>query len=358
MRMTNAESASADAAVLSCADMDAQPTKTTGDTAAFDEIAPRCRLLRDQLRRVIVGQDLIVEQLLTALLCQGHVLIVGVPGLAKTLLVRTLAQTLDLRFKRIQFTPDMMPSDILGTELIQEDPATGTRTLRFAPGPIFAQLLLADEVNRPPPKTQAALLEAMAERQVTVAGRSLPLEEPFIVVATQNPIEQEGTYPLPEAQLDRFMLSLWMDYPDLDQEVRIVAETPRIMSERLAPVFDRPELLRAMTAIGQMPVSQHVVRYAVALARATRPNDPHSLEISRRYVAWGAGPRAGQNLILGAKALAAIEGLATPGCAHVRRLAPAVLRHRIVVNYAATGDAIDAAAIVQQVTEQVPEPKY
>jgi MoxR-like ATPase len=338
--------------------MSATPSVPAEATAAFDEIGPRCRLLRAELAKVIVGQEGIVEQLLTALFCQGHVLIVGVPGLAKTLLVRTLAQALDLRFKRIQFTPDMMPSDILGTEIIQEDPASGQRVLRFAPGPIFTQLLLADEVNRTPPKTQAALLEAMAERQVTVAGRALPLEEPFVVVATQNPIEQEGTYPLPEAQLDRFMFSLWMDYPGPDDEVRIVAETPRIQAQRVAAVFDRAALLRGMKAIEQMPVSRHVVEYAVALARATRPAEEQGLEVSRRYVAWGAGPRAGQNLILGAKALAAIEGLPTPGAIHVRRLAAAVLRHRIVVNYAATGDGVDAAAIVRQVVEQVPEPKY
>jgi MoxR-like ATPase len=333
-------------------------THRSANVAVFDQIAERCRKLREELHRVIVGQDQTIEHLLAALFCQGHVLIVGVPGLAKTLLVRTLAQALDLQFKRIQFTPDMMPSDILGTELIQEDPRTGERSLRFMPGPIFAQLLLADEINRTPPKTQAALLEGMAERQVTVAGKTLPLDEPFVVVATQNPIEQEGTYPLPEAQLDRFMFSLWMDYPAQDEEVRIVAETPRIMSERVSPVFDRQTLIASVAAINQMPVSAHVVQYAVALARATRPNDSQGLDVSKRYVAWGAGPRAGQNLILGAKALAAIEGAPTPGCDHVRKLAAAVLRHRVVVNYAATGEGIDSAAVIAEVVKKVPEPTY
>jgi MoxR-like ATPase len=333
-------------------------TAPAGETEFFDQIRGRGEKLRSELRRVIVGQDQVVDHLLAALFCQGHVLIVGVPGLAKTLLVRTLAQALDLHFRRIQFTPDMMPSDILGTELIQENPATGERGLKFVPGPIFAQLLLADEINRTPPKTQSALLEAMAERQVTIAGRTMPLEEPFVVVATQNPIEQEGTYPLPEAQLDRFMLSLWMDYPSKDEEQRIVAETPRIMAERVERVFDRATLLRSIKVIGQMPVSPHVVLFAVNLARATRPHEPDAPAAARQYVEWGAGPRAGQNLILGAKALAALEGAPTPSCQHVRRIALAVLRHRVVVNYAATGEGITAATVVQQILERIPEPTY
>ncbi|MEX0774112.1 MAG: MoxR family ATPase [Phycisphaeraceae bacterium] len=328
------------------------------DLAAFDAIRARCDALRDQIRQVIVGQDDIVEQLLVALFCQGHVLIVGVPGLAKTLLVRTLAQAVDLSFHRIQFTPDMMPSDILGTELIQEDAATGQRTLRFMPGPVFAQLILADEINRTPPKTQAALLEAMAERQVTVAGRTLPLELPFVVVATQNPIEQEGTYPLPEAQLDRFMFSLWMDYPTLEEEVTIVAETPRIAAAKVEQVFTHQEVVRCADLIWRMPVSRHVAGYAVALARATRPHDDEASDYIKQYVEWGAGPRAGQYLIAGAKALAALEGQPTPNCQHVRRTAMAVLRHRVVVNYAATGDNITARHVVDHVLEAVAEPAY
>jgi MoxR-like ATPase len=315
----------------------------------FDAIQGRVASLREQLSRVIVGQEQIVESLLIALLCRGHVLIVGVPGLAKTLLVRTLADAVDLKFRRIQFTPDMMPSDILGTELIQEDPTTGDRHLRFVKGPVFAQLILADEINRTPPKTQAALLEAMAEHQVTVAGQTMKLDEPFIVVATQNPIEQEGTYPLPEAQLDRFMFSLWMDYPDRAQEARIVTETPRIHAERVERVFDQATLLDCAGLIWRMPVSEHVVGYAVRLARSTRPKDIDAPKITREYVAWGAGPRAGQMMIHGAKAAAAMAGHPTPSAEHVRHVAPAVLRHRVIVNYAATGRGMDSADVIAEV---------
>ncbi|MEX2213627.1 MAG: MoxR family ATPase [Phycisphaeraceae bacterium] len=325
------------------------------DVAAFDQIARRCAEIRQQLRRVIVGQDAIVQLLLTAIFSHGHVLIVGVPGLAKTLLVRTLADALGLPFRRIQFTPDMMPSDILGTELIQEDATTGQRSMKFVPGPVFAQLILADEINRTPPKTQAALLEAMGERQVTVAGHTRKLDQPFVVVATQNPIEQEGTYPLPEAQLDRFMFSLWMDYPTREEEIAIVTDTHRIMHEKVSQAFDGDTLRRSIELVWQMPVSQHVVDYAVTLARATRPREADSPEIVKRYVEWGAGPRASQYLIHGSRALAAIEGEPTPSCDHVRRVATAVLRHRIVVNYAATGDNIAARDIVQKLVEVVRE---
>jgi len=332
------------------------PMPSPNDLTAYDAIAQRCRTLRDQLNRVIVGQADILDELLAALFCQGHVLIVGVPGLAKTLMVRTLARALDLEFHRIQFTPDMMPSDILGTELIQEDPDTGDRHLKFVPGPVFAQLILADEINRTPPKTQSALLEAMAEKQVTVAGRTMPLQQPFIVVATQNPIEQEGTYPLPEAQLDRFMFSLWIDYPTRDEEVQIVAQTPRIMAEQVERAFDRDTLLQCCNVIWQVPVSDHVVQYAVDLARATRPAEPHAPAITRKYVEWGAGPRAGQYLIHGAKALAAIDGEPTPHCNHVRRIAMAVLRHRVIPNYAATGDNLTAADLIEKLLDEIEEP--
>ena len=338
--------------------MDSTTIPADIDTAAFDRIHERCAVLRAQIGRVIVGQEEIIESLLAAILCQGHVLIVGVPGLAKTLLVRTLGAGLGLGFKRIQFTPDMMPSDILGTELIQEDSATGQRVFRFAPGPVFSQLILADEINRTPPKTQAALLEAMAERQVTVAGKTMKLDEPFVVVATQNPIEQEGTYPLPEAQLDRFMFSLWMDYPTQAQEVEIVCQTPRIQSEQISEAFDTAGLLESCRAVWQMPVSRHVADYAVALARATRPGEPGAPEITQQYVAWGAGPRAGQFMVLGAKAIAAIAGQPTPGCDHVRQVAMAVLRHRLVTNYAATGDGVTTADIVTGVLKAVAEPSY
>ncbi|MEX0655702.1 MAG: AAA family ATPase [Phycisphaeraceae bacterium] len=330
-------------------------SQTQDELAAFDALGQRWQALREQLQRVIVGQDEAIDTLLTALLCRGHVLVVGVPGLAKTLLVRTLAAAVDLRFKRIQFTPDLMPSDIIGTELIQEDPTTGERRLKFAPGPLFAQLLLADEINRTPPKTQAALLEAMAERQVTAAGQTRTLDEPFVVVATQNPIEQEGTYPLPEAQLDRFLFSLWMDYPAKDAEKRIVAESPRIAGEQVEAVMTGAELVRDASLVWRMPVSDFVVDHAVTLARATRPDDGEAPEMVRQYVGWGAGPRAGQALVHAAKAAAAMEGEPTPSVAHVRRVAMHVLRHRVLLNYAAAGEGVDVRRVIEAVLAAVGE---
>ncbi|MEC9372573.1 MAG: MoxR family ATPase [Planctomycetota bacterium] len=333
---------------------------TRGEIDAFDEMSKKAARLSERLRSVIVGQHEIVEQLLVATLCQGHTLIVGVPGLAKTLLVRTLAASLRLEFKRIQFTPDMMPSDIIGSEILQTDPATGERRMRFAPGPIFAQMILADEINRTPPRTQAALLEAMAERQVSVGGETRRLEAPFIVVATQNPIEQEGTYPLPEAQLDRFMLGLRMGYPKAMEERRIVAEGEAIpaRAEAVAPVFDAAELNAMRRMIAQMPVSEHVVDYAVALVRATRPEDETCPGSVKGYVSWGAGPRAGQSLIAAARCLAAIEGEPTPACHHVQRMAAAALRHRLVLNYAASAEGVDADEVVARILREVSQSSY
>jgi len=313
--------------------------------------------LKTEIAKVIVGQDAIVEQLLTALFCEGHVLIVGVPGLAKTLLVKTLAEILDWQFKRIQFTPDMMPSDIVGTELIQEDRATGRRELRFTRGPVFANIVLGDEINRAPPKTQAALLEAMQEYHVTVGGTTYPLERPFVVVATQNPIEQEGTYPLPEAQLDRFMFSLWIDYPAEADEETIVARTTAPPACTLERVLAREQVLEFQQLVRRVPVSKHVIKYATALARASRPRPPADAFV-RRYVEWGAGPRASQYLILGAKARAVLAGRPSPSVADVRDVALAVLRHRVIPNYNATGDGITPAEIVSHLLENVPEPKY
>ena len=329
------------------------------DLADFDAIADKLDALRTALGSVIVGQHDAIDLLLTALLCRGHVLVVGVPGLAKTLLVRTLAKAVGLHFSRIQFTPDMMPSDILGTELIQED-ETGQRHLRFIRGPVFAQLILADEINRTPPKTQAALLEAMAEHQVTVSGKSITLEEPFVVVATQNPIEQEGTYPLPEAQLDRFMFALQVGYPTLEEEKTIVAQTPRIVAaaNEVTPVVTRDELLRFADAVWRMPVSEHVVDYAVRLARATRPDDAGSPDMVKKYVGWGAGPRAGQALLHGAKAIAAMAGEPTPSCEHIDKIAPSVLRHRVLTNYAAAGDGVSAGDVVKAVVAAVTPARY
>ncbi|MEX0886529.1 MAG: AAA family ATPase [Phycisphaeraceae bacterium] len=341
------------------------PSEST-ELDAFDAIRGRADDLRRALARVIVGQRDAVDTLLIALLCRGHVLLIGVPGLAKTLLVRTLADAVDLRFSRIQFTPDMMPADVLGTELIQEDPHTGRRSMRFVPGPIFAQLILADEINRTPPRTQAALLEAMAERQVTVAGQTRSLEEPFVVVATQNPIEQEGTYPLPEAQLDRFMLSLWMDYPPRADE-RQIAATPAAP----ATSTDAPSEIRTpkseisnhnfpsladITRIAQMPLSAHVVDYAVTLARATRPADVEAPRLTRDYVAWGAGPRAAQAMLHAARAVAALAGRPTPAIEDVRHVAMRVLRHRVLVNYAGAGEGVEPQQIVDRLLETIAEP--
>lgn len=320
----------------------------------LDQLTHRCSELQQQLREVIVGQRDVVEQLLIATFCQGSVLIVGVPGLAKTLLVRALASSLKLTFKRVQFTPDMMPSDILGAELIRTDPATGERSLDFVRGPVFTNILLADEINRTPPKTQAALLEAMAEHQVSIGGETHQLDEPFIVIATQNPIEHEGTYPLPEAQLDRFMFGLQMEYPKAAEERRIVAESERIMeaASQIKPLFNATELIKLRRLIARVPVAEHVIDHAVSLARATRPTDDLCPESVRQYVSWGAGPRAGQMLVLAAKCLAAMEGQPTPSAHHVQRLAPATLRHRLVLNYAASAEGVTADDIVDRVLRE------
>lgn len=330
------------------------------DDRTLDELAAKYAALTESLRRVIVGQRDVIEQLLVALFCEGHTLIVGVPGLAKTLLVRSLAGALRLEFRRIQFTPDMMPSDVIGSEILQGESGSGSRRMEFLPGPIFANLVLADEINRTPPKTQAALLEAMAERQVSVGGHTRKLERPFVVVATQNPIEQEGTYPLPEAQLDRFMFGLKMDYPSAAEERRIVAMGEEIAreAESVEPLFDGHELVRLREGIARIPVSEHVVAYAVALVRATRAGDDSKVDSVNRYVAWGAGPRTGQSLIAGAKCLAALEGLPTPGASHVRRLAPSALRHRLVLNYAAGSDGVNPDQVIERILEQVDEPDY
>ncbi len=325
----------------------------------FEDLAQGYVALRGQIRRVIVGQHEIVEQLLIALLCQGHTLLVGVPGLAKTLLVRTLARCLDLDAARIQFTPDMMPSDIMGAELLQTDASTGERALRFAKGPIFANLILADEINRTPPKTQAALLEAMAEHQVTVGGVTHRLEEPFVVVATQNPIEQEGTYPLPEAQLDRFLFSLHLGYPTRAEERLIAGEAERILAQEVECVFNRADLIRYRELIALIPVSDHVLDYAVDLVRATRPDEASCPEETvRPYIAWGAGPRAGQHLIMAAKCLAALEGRPTPCVNDVKRVGLSVLRHRLVLNYAAAGENLSADEMVKRLLATIAEQDY
>lgn len=309
--------------------------------------------LRAEIGKVIVGQDEIILQIFVSLACRGHVLLIGVPGLAKTLLVSTLADALDLKFRRIQFTPDLMPSDITGTEIIEEDASTGRRVFKFVHGPVFANVVLADEINRTPPKTQAALLEAMQEHHVTAAGQTFHLPEPFFVLATQNPIEQEGTYPLPEAQLDRFMFNLWLDYPEFRQEVDIVRQTTSGDPETVHPVMSGEELQAAQQFIRQIPVADNVIEQAVRLVGMTRPNRDDAPDFVNQYLSYGAGPRASQYLILGAKALAALDGRLTPDLADVHRVALPVLRHRIVTNFNAEADGVSAIDLVDRLLDAV-----
>jgi MoxR-like ATPase len=327
----------------------------------MSEISPQAvrnvfERITSELGKVMVGQEQIISLLLVSLFSRGHCLLVGVPGLAKTLLVRSLAETLHLGFKRIQFTPDLMPSDILGSELLQER----DRKLEFEyfAGPIFTNLLLADEVNRTPPKTQSALLEAMQEHRVTIAGESRALPDPFLVVATQNPIEQEGTYPLPEAQLDRFMFSLTLDYPGHADEIEIVKRTTLRVQTGLAPVVSLEEILAVQKLVVAAPVSDHVIDYAVRLASATRPTNGAAPQVTKDYVEWGAGPRASQYLVLGAKALALLEGRVTPEIADVRGVALPVLQHRVITNYRATGAGKKSRDIVRELVAHVKEQDY
>jgi MoxR-like ATPase len=336
---------------------DAIEDLSSDDLQLLHEANAQYRGLTDQIGTVIVGQQEIVRALLAAIFSAGHVLVIGVPGLAKTLLVKTLAQVLGWKFHRIQFTPDMMPADIIGMELLQDDAETGRRSMRFTPGPIFANMILADEINRTPPKTQSALLEAMQEYTVTSMGRSYPVEQPFIVVATQNPIEQEGTYPLPEAQLDRFMFSLWMDYPPVEDEEEIVLRTTSPL-DAIEPVFTKEQMISYQALVHRLPVSRHVASYAVAIARATRPNSPEASPYVRRYVEWGAGPRAAQHLVLAGKALAAIDATPAVTAKHIRQVTGYVLRHRVIANYEATGEGINSAAIIERVLGEVSEPQY
>ena len=317
------------------------------DVELLDQLASARRALVDQIARRIVGQHEIVDNLVAALLAGGHALIVGVPGLAKTLLVQTVAQALELTFNRVQFTPDLMPSDITGTELLEEDHATGRRFFKFAKGPVFANVVLADEINRAPPKTQAALLQAMQEHAVTAAGQTHKLPEPFFVLATQNPIEQEGTYPLPEAQLDRFMLMLKIGYPSRDEEERIVTATTGDVDVNVSPVLGAQQMLELQHLIRRLPAPPSVVSYAVKLARATRPDAPEATASVKKYVSWGAGPRASQYLILGAKARAAMDGRGIPDLEDVNSMALPVLAHRIVVNFQAEAEGITPERLIE-----------
>lgn len=311
------------------------------DVAAVKQLVSKYEALRQEIKKVIVGQDEVVEQVLLAIFSGGHALLIGVPGLAKTLLVNTVAQALGLQFKRIQFTPDLMPSDILGSEILDEN-----RTFKFIKGPIFSNIILADEINRTPPKTQAALLEAMQERSVTVAGNHYKLELPYFVLATQNPIEQEGTYPLPEAQLDRFMFAVNLDYPSFTEEVEVVKATTSGTSSTVNALFSAQEIIDFQQLIRRIPVADNVVEYAVTLVGKTRPKSQAAPEIVKNYIDWGAGPRASQNLILAAKANAALHGKFSPDIEDVQKVATGILRHRLIKNYKAEAEGLSIEEII------------
>jgi MoxR-like ATPase len=327
------------------------------DAALADRLQQAGQRINAELRKVIVGQETVVEQALIALFAGGNCLLVGVPGLAKTLLISSLARALDLEFSRIQFTPDLMPSDVTGTDVIQDDPATGHRRLAFMPGPVFANVLLADEINRTPPKTQAALLEAMQEKRVTVQGRTYDLEPPFFVFATQNPIELEGTYPLPEAQLDRFMLEVLLDYLPEEDEVNVVKSTTSTPVAAIQPVVTRAEILAYQRVVRRVPVADAVTRYAVTLVRRTRPSEPGAPDFVKQYVAYGASVRAAQSLVLGAKARALLQGRSHVSFDDVQALARPVLRHRVLVNFQAQSEKVTTDRLVERLLGAVPLPR-
>ncbi|HNW58049.1 MAG TPA: MoxR family ATPase [bacterium] len=318
------------------------------DLDAVAQLKAAHQAIRDEIGKVIIGQHQVIDELLISLLARGHALLVGVPGLAKTLLISTLARVLDLQFKRIQFTPDLMPSDITGTEVIEEEPGSGRKTFKYAKGPIFANIILADEINRTPPKTQSALLQAMQEHEVSAAGVTYKLDEPFFVLATQNPIEQEGTYPLPEAQLDRFMFNLWVDYPEEAEEEQIVRATTSAYHADLKVILKAEDIIALQELVRRVPVADNVIHYAVQLARRTRPGHASAPGFIREWITWGAGPRASQYLILGAKTRAILDGRPTPDIADVRALAKPVLRHRLVTSFNAEAEGVTTAQIIDR----------
>ncbi len=324
------------------------------DAASLIAAASR---LRAEVARRIVGQEDVLDEILMALLAGGHALLTGVPGLAKTLMIRSVAEAMHLDFRRIQFTPDLVPSDITGTELLEEDTATGHRSFRFVRGPVFANIVLADEINRAPPRTQAALLEAMQEHRVTAAGQTMTLPEPFFVLATQNPVEQEGTYPLPEAQLDRFLFDIRIGYPTADDEVSILRQTTGAAGAPLTPVLDADTTRALQQAVRAIAASDTALRYAASLARATRPDAPEATDLVRRYVRWGEGPRAGQALILGAKAHALLAGRVHVAPDDLLRVARPVLRHRVLPNFAAESEGVTAERIVDDLLQKVSAPR-
>jgi MoxR-like ATPase len=334
--------------------MSTSKTRNLGDV--LQEFRQHRQVMQRELQKVIIGQDAVIEQIFAAIFTRGHCLLVGVPGLAKTLLVSTLAQILDLQFKRIQFTPDLMPSDITGTNVLEED-ETGRRSFRFVEGPIFTNLLLADEINRTPPKTQAALLQAMQEREATVGQSTYPLPEPFFVIATQNPIEQEGTYPLPEAQLDRFMFNIKVDYPTAAEEQQILAATTRQDKPEVAKVLSQRAILNLQKLVGSVAVSEHIIKYVAAVVRATRPKDESAPKFVQELVDWGAGPRAGQFLIHGGKALAAMDGRFSVAIEDVQRVAVPVLRHRLSTNFQAQAEGLTTDDVVARLLKEIPVPE-
>ena len=325
------------------------------DLEAVEKLNEARNKIKNEIKKVIVGQERVIDELLIALLSNGHCLLIGVPGLAKTLMISTISRILDLKFHRIQFTPDLMPSDITGTEIIQENVSTGERTFRFVKGPIFANIVLADEINRTPPKTQAALLQAMQEHEVTAGSETYKLTEPFFVLATQNPIELEGTYPLPEAQLDRFMFNIYVDYPSEEEENTIVKSTTSAYGQDLEKVMGADEIIRLQQLARRVPVSDHVVNYAVRLARSTRPLKNNSLPYIKNWVTWGAGPRASQYMILGAKTRAILDGRYTPSTEDVKAVAKPVLRHRIVTSFNAEADGVGTLEIIEKLMQDVKE---
>ena len=334
----------------------ADRTQQAADIEVIEQLARAREVLVSEIHKVIIGQDEVIEQLLTALFCRGHCLLVGVPGLAKTLLISTLARVLKLKFRRIQFTPDLMPTDITGTEVLEEDLTTGRKAFRFVHGPLFGNIILADEINRTPPKTQAALLQAMQEYQVTVGGQSYELERPFFVLATQNPIEQEGTYPLPEAQLDRFMFNIHITYPTLQEEKEIVKKTTYDIEVGVEPVLTGKDILTVQRIVRRVPIADHVVDYGVRLVRATRPEDPTAPVFVKDWLSWGCGPRAAQYLILGAKARAALHGRYSVTCDDIRAMAVPVMRHRMFTNFNADAEGIDTVRIIRDLLSSVAEP--
>jgi MoxR-like ATPase len=341
--------------------MSTQPAAAPAQMSPEDavrRVAQAREMLVSEVHKVIIGQDEMLEQMLICVFARGHCLTIGVPGLAKTLTISTLAQALHLKFSRIQFTPDLMPSDITGTEIIDQDAATGKRAFRFVHGPIFSNIVLADEINRTPPKTQAALLQAMQEYEVTCAGNTYKLDPPFFVMATQNPIEQEGTYPLPEAQLDRFMLSIYIGYPTRSEEREIVMATTQVVKKEIQPVLQGRDILWIQQLVRQVPASQHMIDYAVDLVRATRPKEPPSPDFVKNWLAWGAGPRAAQNIILAAKARAILHGRYAVAAEDIRAVAYPVLRHRLFTNFNADAEGIEVDQVIEKILATIPEPTY